>query len=339
MNKREIVLKANEVASRLLDDARARVRIQDGYTRIDPLAIAEFCEVAVNFQKLRTLLGAFMENPEPGILVNKDRPAGLVYMTTAHELGHFALGHGPKADQVEDQFDSEDLQEVGADAFAAALLAPRWLLASTIRDRRLRPDQLRHPTILYQLSLRLGISYTAMLTTLVRMKILAWSDAAPLRDHQPQHAKTVALVNDQQLTGHADVWVLNEADKDHVLEPRSTDRFVLDVPNHLSAGYLWTLDEARSEGFVLIPQQVSDPSAADRAHAAASSEPLARYALERRGHRVIPSADLVFVEKQPWRERAEDDIEFHLRAQFGDFTDGLTEGTKRRRIEAVRGDQ
>ena len=339
MNKRESILNANQVASRLLEDTGARARIKDGYTRIDPLAIADACEVAVNFQKLRTLLGAFIENPEPGILINKDRPAGLVYMTTAHELGHFALEHGPKADQVEDQFESDDLQEVAADAFAAALLVPRWLLASTIRDRRIRPEELRQPTTLYQLSLRLGISYTALLSTLVRMKVLTWSDASPLRNHQPQRAKIAALVNDQQLEGHADIWVLNQADKDHVLEPRSTDRFVLNVPNHLSAGYLWTLDEARSEGFTLIPQKASDPSTHDLADAGVAPPPLARYVLERRDDGPPPSAEWVFVEKQPWRERADDDVELHLRTQFGDFANGLTEGTKRRRIQAVRGDQ
>ncbi|KCV36894.1 toxin-antitoxin system, toxin component domain protein, partial [Bordetella bronchiseptica 00-P-2796] len=42
-----------------------------------------------------------------------------------------------------------------------------------------------------------------------------------------------------------DVWILNKADKDRIIEPASNDRFVLDLPNHAAAGHLWTVDELR----------------------------------------------------------------------------------------------
>ncbi|PFW75713.1 hypothetical protein COL27_27535, partial [Bacillus sp. AFS075960] len=50
-----------------------------------------------------------------------------------------------------------------------------------------------------------------------------------------------------------DVWILDKTDKDRIIEPASTDRFVVDLPNHASAGHLWTVDELRCEGFTLEP--------------------------------------------------------------------------------------
>jgi Zn-dependent peptidase ImmA (M78 family) len=335
MTPRASILNAQKRAAVYLDDSGARDRIKDGYTRIDPLKIAESRNLSIFLQKLDRLLGAFVKNPEPGILINNDRPTGLIHMTCAHELGHFAMGHGQMADETIEYGQSARPEEGEADAFAYALMAPRWLLAQTLRVRGISASQIRSPSTLYQLALRLGLSYAAMVSTFVRMGQFRFEDGQALRDKQPQRAKAAGLINDQILERHQDLWILGPADKGCILEPRADDRFVLAVPNHLASGYLWTLDEARSEGFTLVPRRTSgdDPSVSD----SAVPSPTAQYAIEKvDGTSTATGADFRFAETQPWRPRTDGDTEFQLRAEFEINADGMSAGTKRRRLEALR---
>ena len=80
-------------------------------------------------------------------------------MTCAHELGHFALGHESTSDTTVDLGQEAELVEQTANQFAYALLAPAWLVAATMRQKRWGRNNLRNPAIVYQLSLRLGMSY------------------------------------------------------------------------------------------------------------------------------------------------------------------------------------
>ncbi|HOX70076.1 MAG TPA: hypothetical protein PKV56_19730, partial [Burkholderiaceae bacterium] len=70
MNLRDQLLQASKRASAVLADVGAQQRVRDsGYSRIDPVAIAEGGGVPVMVRPLDKLLGAFL-NPEgsPGIL-------------------------------------------------------------------------------------------------------------------------------------------------------------------------------------------------------------------------------------------------------------------------------
>jgi Zn-dependent peptidase ImmA (M78 family) len=90
-------------ATEVLDEFEAKKRIEAGYTRIDAEQIASASDVVVMYRKLELLLGGFLrEDGIPGIIVNWDRPRGLVHMTCAHELGHFALGHESSSDTTVD---------------------------------------------------------------------------------------------------------------------------------------------------------------------------------------------------------------------------------------------
>lgn len=335
MTPRASILNAQKQATVFLYDSGARDRIKSGYTRINPLQIAEDHNISVVLKKLDKLLGAFVRNPEPGILVNTDRPAGLFHMTCAHELGHFAMGHGSMADEIVEYNQSAKPEEGEADAFAYALLAPRWLLAHTLRSRGVDTGQLENPALLYQLSLRLGLSYAALISTLVRIKRFGYVEGQALRDKQPQRAKASQLINGHTLERIQDIWVLGPADKDCILEPRLSDRFVLDAPNHLASGYLWTLDEARSEGFTLVPRL--DTSNGLESPVQETPAITSQYAIERpTDTSAAIGADLDFIETQPWRPRDESDAHFHVRAQFEYSPEGMSEGTKRRRLEALR---
>jgi len=255
MATRDALLNASKKATEVIEDFGLKHRIrEEGYTRIDPSHVASLANVPVMYRKLERLLGGFIrEGAISGILVNADRSRGLVHMTCAHELGHYYLGHASTTDEKLDHGDDAQLVERLADQFAYSLLAPRWLIASTMTARGWTLMDLKDPFIVYQLSLRLGVSYTAMVWSLQRTSVIQTPLALQLQTVAPKVLKQRALGDRHLDDAKSDVWVLGPADKDCVLEPGYGDRFVLQLPNHAGAGHLWSVDELCSDGFELAP--------------------------------------------------------------------------------------
>lgn len=250
----DALMAAARRATEVLEEFEAKKRIEAGYTRIDAEHIASASDVVVMYRKFELLLGGFLlEDGTPGIIVNWDRPRGLVHMTCAHELGHFALGHESTSDTTIDVSKNAALVERTANQFAYALLAPSWLVAQTMRRQRWGRDSLRNPSVVYQMSLRLGMSYKAMVWSLNRLGHLTVSEALGIVDVQPITLKRDILGGTAPNNSRSDVWMLTEADRDRVLEPGLNDQMVFDLPNHAGSGHLWSVDEAQSEGFLLKP--------------------------------------------------------------------------------------
>jgi Zn-dependent peptidase ImmA (M78 family) len=101
MGHRDIALTTAKLASDVFETTRAMERIeQDGYTRIDPFKIAASEGISVLLRPMDKLLGAFIREDAPGILVNALRSAGMIHMTCAHELGHYFMGHDSAMDDT-----------------------------------------------------------------------------------------------------------------------------------------------------------------------------------------------------------------------------------------------
>lgn len=315
-----------------------RVR-NEGYTRIDPFHIATAMNVPVMKRPLEGLLGAFLREEEPGILLNIARPAGQVHMTCAHELGHFVLGHGTSVD-VELQHDEKAPKfEREADWFAQRLLMPNSMVHDVIRRMGWRSEDLSRPDVLYQLSLRLGTSFTATFWSLRGMNLLdGLSDA-----QQQTLVKTpLQALKRSYFAGSAeqtlsDVWLLDHRDRGRIIEPRPGDRLVIDLPDHASAGYLWSLDELAAEGFVLRPLAAVDepPQKATLEDVVVGGVSPRRFALdgeppeaERIGRRLT----LRLVERRPWKP-AEHTQGVELLTEFESLQPGLDE---RARDELLR---
>jgi Zn-dependent peptidase ImmA (M78 family) len=255
MAPRDPLFEASKKANEVIEDLSLKDRIRDGgYMRVDPAQIAATVNVQVMYKKLDKLLGGFIrERSNPGILVNCDRPRGLMHMTCAHELGHFFLDHESSADQEIYHGTSASMVERTADQFAYSLLAPRWLVAKTMNERKWTTADLVQPHVVYQMSLRLGVSFKAMVWSLNRLKLLKDPVTLALDKIQPKALKLQTLRGAELEHANADVWVLDPADKERVLEPGYGDRFVLELPNHAGSGHLWSVDDLRSEGFTLQP--------------------------------------------------------------------------------------
>lgn len=255
------IMAAARRASEVYRDSGAKERVeQDGYTRVDPFLVAGKERVPVLLRPLDKLLGAFVRDDVSGILINSERSAGLIHMTCAHELGHYFMGHGTTADDSLDYGPQATSHEQEADWFAYQLMVPRALLAHVMRRKGWTMQSLADPRLLYQLSLRLGISYTAAAWSLARHKLMAPAEVKRLLKVQPLDIKEQLLAG-QAFDARKEVWLLDERDRDSVLEPRAEDRMVVRLRSHASAGYLWSLDELASEGFQIRPARAPSKEA------------------------------------------------------------------------------
>jgi Zn-dependent peptidase ImmA (M78 family) len=356
MSNRDALLSAVRRASEVLDEFEAKKRIAAGYTRIDAELIASASDVVVLYRKFENLLGGFLrEEGTPGIIVNWDRPRGLVHMTCAHELGHFALDHASTSDLTVDVGQDAALIEQQANKFAYALLAPAWLVAKTMRVKRWGRDDLRKPAIVYQLSLRLGMSYKAMVWSLVGLAHLALADALRIVDTKPISIKRDALSGNAPNKSKKDVWVLGPSDRDRILEPSFDDQFVFELPNHAGSGHLWTIDEVQSEGFTLEPYTRDA-----RLEAAAVKQPILvggdgkpmRYEMtlppaldfgglgdeESEAEPQLKRHLIAMQEVIPWRKELEVSDSFTLGAEFEELKSGFPKFERTRRLAESRRD-
>ncbi|MBU6403280.1 MAG: ImmA/IrrE family metallo-endopeptidase [Proteobacteria bacterium] len=328
-------------ASGILRDSGALERIRDeGYTRVDPFKIAIDVDLAVMKRRLQGLLGGFFRNTQSGILVNIDRPPGMVHMTCAHELGHYFMGHETTVDQTLDYGPKGDTKEREADWFAYHLLMPRSLIVDVMRRKGWRLSDLKNPSTLYQLSLRLGTSFTATYWTLVSLEMLS---AGPSEGDQLSRTSLQRLKHELAMSAPeqtlSDVWLLDENDRDRILEPRLQDRFIVDLPNHTSAGYLWSIDEIDDVGFRLKPLTVDVIATPKDGPLVVGGHGRQRYVLE---HGIEQESDipaerlaLEFREAQPWRAHKTQHASFMLAAEFESMALGLDKQSQERLLAEI----
>jgi hypothetical protein len=274
-------------------------------------------------------------------------------MTCAHELGHFALNHESTSDLTVDVGKEAELVEQQANQFAYALLAPAWLVAKTMRQKRWGRNDLRNPAIVYQLSLRLGMSYKAMVWSLVGLGHLALADALQIVDTQPISIKRDALSGEAPGESKKDVWILSPADRDRILEPSVGDQFVFELPNHAGSGHLWTIDQVQSEGFTLQPftrdARLEAPTVKQQIFVGGDGKPM-RYKMmvpqaatldgqgdgEREGE-LESRRHLIAVQEQlPWRAELDARDHFTLRAEFEQLKGGFPQSERDRRLTESR---
>jgi Zn-dependent peptidase ImmA (M78 family) len=311
-------------AAEIIGDSGAKRRIdEDGYTRIDPFRIAQSAGVIVMLRPLEKLFGAFIGENQPGILVNSERPAGLIQMTCAHELGHFFLGHGTTTDDQLDYSNTASKKELEADWFAYSLIAPRWAVAKIMKRKGWSMADLARPFVLYQLALRLGISYKAAAWSLNRLGLLERSIVDEALRVQPATIKRSLLARPLE-NPQRDVWLLDEADRDLILEPRVDDQMLVRLKNHTGAGYVWTTDEVASEGFAIEPMMMPAPSPNDQDALIAGGVHYQDYLVSPKSTHSPGPTRLQLSERKAWK-RSEPALDsFSTQACYEDLANGLS---------------
>jgi Zn-dependent peptidase ImmA (M78 family) len=195
---------------------------------------------------LSGLLGAYIPTPIPGVLVTTARSLAIQRFTAAHEVGHFRMGHQPSLDdenilrRLTPGFTGmafgPNMQEVEANAFAAAFLMPLWLVQLHCYQQSWSAKDLARPDVAYQLSLRLGTSYEATSWTLQRYNLLDSLAADALRQVQPRSIKVKLLQEYQPPDYRGDVWALTERDAGTTINGSRNDLFVLRLNEHSGGG-------------------------------------------------------------------------------------------------------
>ncbi len=215
---------------------------------------------------LRGLLGAYLSDPIPGVLVTTERPLSIQRFTAAHELGHFRLQHLPSLDDesilrrmampsFEAAAFGPNMQEIEADAFAVAFLMPMWLIHWHCHRQGWLASDLAKPHVAYQLSLRLGTSYEATSWTLQRYNLISATAGNHLRESPPRQIKVDLLQQYRPSDYRGDVWLLTERDAETMLAGSRNDHFVLRLNEHSGGGYLWNIDQLRASGFAVVQDE------------------------------------------------------------------------------------
>jgi Zn-dependent peptidase ImmA (M78 family) len=343
MIRRDAALRVARLAGEIFESSGTRSRVENGYTRVDPIAIAESEGIDVMARPLEKLLGAFLREEKVGILLNNQRPTGMFHMTCAHELGHFYLGHLSATDEHLDYRADASDAELEADQFAYTLMAPLWLVARVLKAQGWGWNSMRDPSTLYQLSLRLGLSFSATLWSLVRLKKLDGAAAKILVKLQPAEIKLALVPHGAVLEANQDVWRVGPRDKDFILEPRPNDHIVMDLPSHAAAGYLWSVNEAEGEGYTLKPLTINnsrDTVATSGSDLLIGGAPMVRYQLKftPTNEAAVPIAPVkvAFQETQPWRPTdPEGPTEFSLQTKFEVVKRGLSTGSRERLLQGA----
>lgn len=253
------IRKATLEASRLHRDLGIQAKVVRGSGRVDVYDAIARLGVPLFFTKLDGLLGVYLRDPSPGVLVTTQRPQNQQRFTAAHELGHHYLGHDPSLDDESilrrapfQTRAGDDLQEVEAEAFAAAFLLPRWLLAWHCERQDWTIANLSDPVKVYQLALRVGTSFGATVWTLHRYDVFNHAAARAMAALRVKRIKQEILRGYEPENYRGDVWLITERDAGMRIDGGPGDLVVVRLPEHTGSGYLWRVEPIDGEALVVV---------------------------------------------------------------------------------------
>jgi len=257
--RRDAILNGAARAAEIHSDLGLREDLRDGYRPVDILAAIHDLDLLVLFRPLQSLLGAYLPSlgAAPGILLTTQRTLHIQRFTAAHELGHHVLGHRAMSLDKDVGFVARgehlghDMQELEADAFASAFMLPDWLLVAHARRHGWGKKDLLVPDTVYQLSLRMGASYTATCWSLVQANLITDGDARLLASKPPKDSKQRAIPDIKLSSWHPDVWKLSERDRGVEVLGNPDDMLVFALEENIAGGYAWDASTVEAVGLTI----------------------------------------------------------------------------------------
>lgn len=296
------ILRAVREASHVRED----FPLVSGTTSFDIIGTVVSLGLPLLFRPLKGLLGAAVTiGDDRGMLITTNRDRHVQRFTLAHELGHLILGHQTKFDtdiQYMGRFSdgARPIEEVAADTFASELLMPKALAQANASRHGWSIAALQHPENIYQLGLRLGLSFKATCWGLVEHKVLGIPDAWRLQDTVVKKVKFGIEGSQHHEDPWGDVWRLSAGDTNTKIEAGPTDTFVVELHDNSSAGFLWELaDVGRAE--------VLDEVATDRPGYGGAAQRLVTLRFREPGRHLLR-----FVHRRPWSSMTSGQIEINV---------------------------
>jgi Zn-dependent peptidase ImmA (M78 family) len=266
--RRDAILSGVARAAELHAQLGLRDALLDGNRPIDVISSIQRLGLFVMFRPLDGLLGAYVPTRAlSGMLITTKRDMHVQRFTAAHELGHHVLEHKTLSLDKEVGFvgrgesSGHELQEVEADSFAAEFLLPKWLIAAHLRRQKWGRADLGQSDVVYQLSLRLGASYTATCWALLSQGFLNRRMVEQLVAAQPRAVKRRAVPGLTPDHWHRDVWVLSERDRGTHVLGSPDDYLVIALEEHIAGGYSWDTDGVIRAGLKLEKDERADHEA------------------------------------------------------------------------------
>jgi Zn-dependent peptidase ImmA (M78 family) len=261
---REAVLEATLQAANLHRTLSSESNQTSRDSGVDIFRIIQQNNIFLFFKKLEGLLGAYLPiATDPGILITTERSLAIQRFTAAHELGHAILRHGLGIDDEgilkRSPFGKQtyDAKEMGADTFASMFLMPDWLISAIAARHGWSHTSITQPDNVYQMSLRLGVSYEALVRTLQRHGMLNSTEGNLLLKMPVKQIKQrlLSLETSKPLpisNWRSNVWLLTEADQAIKVVGEPDDLFIVRLREKSTAGYLWNMEQVRDAGFNVV---------------------------------------------------------------------------------------
>lgn len=252
---REKILEAINEASKLTNEF-----VNDSQTYIDLVKIAESLDIPILYRPLEHMWGgAVTIDDDSGIIIKSNLPRNLQRFTLAHEIGHIVLGHKNRFDDEvgvnlrTSKRGDRPVEEVAADMFASELLAPLQVIRQNAMRKGWPKHKLRNQENIYQLSLRLGISFEATCWSLVEHNILQQDIAQRFSERNDivKECKDSVVFNPVDRDPYSDVWSLSKGDADERIVASENDLFIFKIDEQSSSGYRWELDGSKNVDIII----------------------------------------------------------------------------------------
>jgi len=329
------ILRGTREATRLHRDFGMQGYIVEHGGRIDVFGTLFASNVPLLFKPLDGLLGVFLTEPAPGVLITTQRPLSIQRITAAHELGHYKLKHKPSLDDEtilrrSPFFNTSryDRQEMEADAFALTFLLPRWLFAAHFQRQGWTSNSMHNPQTVYQASLRVGASYSATCHALRRHQVIDRATCEALLHVEPRRLKQELLPNYRPLDWRSDVWLLTEKDEGALIEGSRDDLFVMRFKVHSNAGYVWNFEELEQAGFAIVRDEYEAPE--NETIGGIVTRAVTAHSSDRH------SGQFLLKETRPWLDNEPALAEFTLSFDLnGPEVEGLSRAERRYWLEAA----
>lgn len=182
-------------------DRALRCRRKAGFQPNEPVCVFDLAAklgVEVRFVGGNSFGGMFAKDFAK-ILVPAKRPAGRQVFTCAHELGHWAFGHGTRIELMEelDKGSSDDPDEQMANLFSTHLVMPEYAIIDAFRRRGLSMKQVDALNC-YRVANQLGVGYETLVKHLnCGLRAIDNGTAKKLLDVAPKDLRKSVLGTDE----------------------------------------------------------------------------------------------------------------------------------------------